>query len=342
MTKEELYYGMLSLLATEYDENTTDYVEHVRSLFEKYREIINRLDAKDRPLNYARSLQDANNSIETLLQAINFYYAGLYIQAYESIKDHLDQCKHIYCYLGGIFFRMRVAENRVALPQEEIFHIPFDKRAFIATERYSSPGLPCLYLGSTCYTCWKELSEPELQDTYVSAFKGEQINKYLNMTAPVLKTWNDNNEKTANAVFNHDIAIFPYIISSMVKVANRNASFKPEYIVPQLVMHWVIERYYSGIDSKKDQLIGVAYTSVFFDPSSEHGVLLNRNIAIPAYVGSNKYYSDLLRDRYSFSNPVCMLSLKNKLAVSNPYTSYFILDKELSDDTLFPRYKLMC
>lgn len=44
----------------------------------------------------------------------------------------------------------------------DMFHVPFEKRHLIPTSRFSLPGLPCLYLANSIYTCWEELDRPNL------------------------------------------------------------------------------------------------------------------------------------------------------------------------------------
>ncbi|WP_052675768.1 hypothetical protein [Paenibacillus sp. IHBB 10380] len=55
----------------------------------------------------------------------------------------------------------RVGSNH-SLTRQEMFHIPFELKGRAATQRYSIPGLPSLYLGSSCYICWEELHRPDL------------------------------------------------------------------------------------------------------------------------------------------------------------------------------------
>ena len=43
----------------------------------------------------------------------------------------------------------------------EMFHIKYELRGKVQTQRCSFPGLPCLYLGCSSYVCWLELNRPQ-------------------------------------------------------------------------------------------------------------------------------------------------------------------------------------
>lgn len=50
----------------------------------------------------------------------------------------------------GILYRVRQTQTP-ALKAVDLFHIPFELRHLVATQRYSIPGLPCLYLAGSLY-----------------------------------------------------------------------------------------------------------------------------------------------------------------------------------------------
>ena len=56
------------------------------------------------------------------------------------------------------FFRCR--RNMQIMSRKEMLHVPLTKRSLISSNRFSLPGIPCLYIASTTYCCWKELEEP--------------------------------------------------------------------------------------------------------------------------------------------------------------------------------------
>ena len=51
-----------------------------------------------------------------------------------------------------------------------MFHIGLNNRSLVDSQRYSFPGLPCLYLASSAYTCWMELGRPSFDSFQVAMF----------------------------------------------------------------------------------------------------------------------------------------------------------------------------
>lgn len=50
-------------------------------------------------------------------------------------------------------------------------------RERIGSQRFSVPGVPCLYLGKSVYTCWRELGQPNDSEFYVSRARiNDEIN----------------------------------------------------------------------------------------------------------------------------------------------------------------------
>ena len=65
-----------------------------------------------------------------------------------------------------------------------MFHIPFNKRGKVETQRYSAPGYPCLYLGSSVNACWEELGQPRFDDMMVSRFVVKEAFPVLDLRMP--------------------------------------------------------------------------------------------------------------------------------------------------------------
>ena len=53
------------------------------------------------------------------------------------------------------------AETDFNLERKELFHIPYDKREYASSERFSVAGYPCLYLSSQYEICWCECHKPK-------------------------------------------------------------------------------------------------------------------------------------------------------------------------------------
>ncbi len=148
-------------------------------------------------------------------------------------SDHYDEMMRYEL----SFYRARVSSNK--LTAKEMFHIPFNKRGIISTQRFSIPGVPCLYLSTTSFGTWLELGMPKPESFQVSEYSLPSSIKVLNLCfqqhlingkSSYIETIEE--EKT----FNYAIEIFPLIIASSFTIGEENRCFKSEYIISQLIM----------------------------------------------------------------------------------------------------------
>ena len=66
-------------------------------------------------------------------------------------------------------YRARIHKNlEDDYSEREMNYIPFSKHEIVKSERYSFPGLPCLYLGASVYACLYELGKPNLDEIQVA------------------------------------------------------------------------------------------------------------------------------------------------------------------------------
>ena len=89
------------------------------------------------------------------------------------------------------FYRVRTKKKESSTnisEVEDMLHLPYDLREKAGNMRFSSQGLPGLYLGVNTYTCSKECRwDKETEELYASVFipneKGEKY-RILNLTIP--------------------------------------------------------------------------------------------------------------------------------------------------------------
>jgi hypothetical protein len=190
-------------------------------------------------------------------------------------------------------FRSRIAEPNVSLSKRDMSHIPFDQREKVGSQRFSTIGIPCLYLGGSSYICWLEAGRPADNTFNVSCFKPDNDLVILNLTAapsdflPILSG------KTAlsEAEFKHRLEklllTWPLTLACGLKVIDakeRTRKFKEEYIIPQLILQSLA----------KHKIDGVAYLSTNVSSPSlgtlETGALYKNifiNYAYPIYNNTN-------------------------------------------------------
>lgn len=120
-----------------------------------------------------------HESVSTFQKKISMmyeeYYLGHQNKAYELFKEAFEY------EIGKLpvkatlplepLYRARVNEGNVDYEKSEMFHIKYDLRSKVQTQRFSFPGLPCLYLGASSYVCWLELNRPHMDQFQVAEIK---------------------------------------------------------------------------------------------------------------------------------------------------------------------------
>lgn len=198
-------------------------------------------------------------------------------------------------------FRLRQA-NKIALTKSEIFHIPFEERHNVRSQRYSIPGLPCLYLGGSVYTCWRELGSPDLNVTlHVSRYECIREMKFVDISVnPYFYIKHSNPRRRETFLesysdhFKNSMELWPLIAACSIKVCHQGAPFKPEYIIPQMLLEW----------TKNNGLDGVRYFSTHISGEiSSDDPHWGCNFAIPVQTSETKGYCQTLKTKLRLTQP---------------------------------------
>ncbi|MBQ2823747.1 MAG: hypothetical protein IJF18_04135 [Oscillospiraceae bacterium] len=140
------------------------------------------------------------------------------------------------------FFRARLSDNVIDFPANEMLHIPFKKRSIVKSERFSIPGLPCLYLGNSSYACWIEMGCPADHRFNVSPIVLDNTQKVLNLTVTLGDLYQFNEKElewSKKQKDNYLLNILKLMILTFCtsyKVDEQNRNFKSEYIISQMIM----------------------------------------------------------------------------------------------------------
>lgn len=198
--------------------------------------------------------------INGINEAVEDYYAGRVFEATRVFNNAMDEMLYGYSGFhqvltiapGNTFYRARKKEPRKHFTRADLFHVPFEHRYLIRTNRYSIPGLPALYVGDTTYACWEEFDQPDINELWVSRYENRhELNVIELLRYEDFKTRFDKITKTAqnnkNALLYRYIATFPLNIACTIKVRLKDAAFKPEYIIPQLLLQYVEDHKIDGI-----------------------------------------------------------------------------------------------
>lgn len=251
------------------------------------------------------------------------------------------------------YYRMRVGSN-IAYSKNDIFHLPFSKRAKVNNQRYSIGGLPCLYLSNSVYVCWKELDEPKISDTQISRF--EQVDPGLRIldldTTPnslqiQLKdfylAFTDIHEPahlTYLGLAIGTLVSWPLLIACSLQVREPSEPFKQEYIIPQLLLQWVMRqpdvagiRYFSNKATVFPSKLFTKYSNYVFPPKSLAG----------DYCDSIRSWFKLTKPAVTGSLPLSGLTrdvLTEKTRPDNEQIDNFDGTGIRYDDTIYGRIEL--
>ena len=220
-------------------------------------------------------------------------------------------------------YRGRVGEEIYNL--SEMFHVPFNKRQYVATERYSIPGYPCLYLSGSIYGSWLELNKPSINNFYVSRYEVSERLKVLDLSLlprdiisgslgygnEYMKKYNIGEEIGIGEVILKYIYTWPIICASSFIIDEKNRTFKSEYILPQLLLQVI--RNFSD-ESNFVQFDGIKY----FSTKCQYGVNVQPNPIYINYVfisDNGKKYLDKSGNEYS-------KKLSHKFKLTPPANAY--------------------
>lgn len=266
-------------------------------------------------------------SISFINASIDAYYCGDFISATENIGWLIDELlknhKHLIIedlesnYIDveyAQWFRARVGDN-YPFEKKEMTHIPANKRGKIGSNRYTSNGIPCLYIGNSIYVCWEELRRPPIDELWVSRFWPTNSVKLLNLSITggdlinsqyCLKHVRGSEDAYKQAIIEF-FSLWILQSACSVKVKEKDRAFREEYIVPQLLTQTL----------KKHGLDGIMYFS-----TSVPKVYLNncswisKMIAIPAFDLNKSMFSEKIETHFSMSYPINLGMLQHHL-ISN-------------------------
>jgi len=211
-----------------------------------------------------------------LNETIELYYKGRFLEATSTFNKGMDEVLLYETSISAFrsiskdeinFYRARKNQN-IHFTKSDLFHIKFEERHLVSTNRFSAPGFPSLYLGGSTYVCWEEFDKHKLHDLWFSMFTNmrdldiiqiQRIEDFLfelvNYPSKKAVINNDPNE-VPFAYLRKYFLTFPLTIACSIKVKHPQANFKPEYIIPQLLLQYVtINKDIDGIKYPSTQVV---------------------------------------------------------------------------------------
>lgn len=250
------------------------FVEKVKQLDEASVEVLNhafdKLPAFNKPPKSFDFMRDVDELSKLVIEVLSDCYLCYPDVAFLKLKNffeaddcyYLNMLPQLQMHQGTLY---RIRKGSFDKTKDgEMFHIPFEKRHLVDSQRYSIPGYPILYLAGSLFTAWCEMEKPELCGLSFAEFKFKNEERFVDLGYPYLST--------AIWEWYSLFVMYPLLIACMVRVKNPSAPFKPEYIMPQLMTKLVRE--YDG------RFTGIAYMSNKLPESYPINSILSRNLAI--------------------------------------------------------------
>lgn len=207
-----------------------------------------------------------------LILVLREYYLGQHTSAYELFTESMSLLNLSSLYSSLLpeqkLYRARKKGKQTHFNKMDFYHIPFEKRVKVSSQRYSFPGLPCVYMGSSIDVCLLELggcrnslAVAELQVVPNKSFY------LLDLTGIFNKPAEQMNLAEQNDFF--ELLPLIYLCSTRINEDVRNDNvpllttkdknyFRPDYIIPQLLLEYMLDK----TAWKEKTIIGIQYYSV--------------------------------------------------------------------------------
>jgi len=275
--------------------------------------------------------------IKAINNSVSNYYDGFTYKAYDGFSTSLNNIIEFhnnvalsYVEPNETFYKIRVDKSLSLKSREDNFHIPFNFRHFCATQRYSIPGIPSIYLGSTSYLSYEELGRPSIETSYISRFETKKLIRIIEIQT----IYNFIDSYDGGEVIDRFknvlryLILFPLYFTTTIRVVETASSFKTEYIIPQLLMQFI------GASNKDDDAIrGVKFPSskLNYVTSDDHR---HFSYVFPIVKSNKSGFCGYLSSVFHLSKPKLISDTLGKTEVDVNLGSYEHSDFDTLDKTL--------
>lgn len=249
--------------------------------------------------NLENIIEKQQDFIDGIIQTIDLYYEGKPASAYNKFKEIIEKRKVGFKTMLSIdnykinqnFYRIRTSNENFPFNNYQMFHISFENRGKVSTQRYSIPGFPSLYLSKTLYVAWEELNRPNINDFQAIRLINKKEITYLDLTSQNIDI---SSEEVMPSTYKY-VMTFPLILACSIKVKNSNDIFKPEYIIPQILLQWIREN---------DKIDAIKYSSTHIKKSEIklEGDLYN--LVMPVKENKDKGLCSILSNKFETTEAI--------------------------------------
>lgn len=310
-----------------------DFLRDFQKTLDRYFNMVSCLE------NVTENIKDEiKNLCNQLVNVLNHYYDGRKGEAFNEFSTIMNGTTDTLGLFSSIdsvdinpeefYYRTRERKPGVEFSIQDMFHIPLNKRGIVSTQRYSSLGYPCLYLGNSIYSCWEEMRRPIFNNLMFSAYKVKYTFRVFDMRIP-------SDSDYASEVLVQTIRRLPLVLACSFIVKNPSDVFKPEYVIPQMLIETIIcnNRKITQCEKSRidpDVIWGFIYTSTHISKDFPYGRHFLENIVLPVIESNNpSNYCHCLASLFDISQPLCYEyeSLKE-----NTSRIFWEIDEEKTDE----------
>lgn len=271
-----------------------------RALEKELNSIVNKIKfMPDGVFDKEARIKNINEFKGILLQTVTLYYHGKSGDAYKLLTEILSEKVANYKFRfvksiikGTTLFRARIEQpdQIYTFDRDAMFHIPFECRTKVKNNRFSISGLPCLYMCGSAYTCWLELEKPTLDRLTISSMCVSDNIKVFDLC----KIYDDYISNPQDFIANYGEFLLLLCACSFV-VKNKHDEFKPEYIVPQFIMQWLLDNKY--------EIKGIKYYTIHTQVNHLHPRLYS-NYVFPVVEINDKGFCHFLKSKFEIQRIV--------------------------------------
>ena len=279
---------------------------------------------------------------ELIKDVLTNYYSGDIVLAYTMIERLIKEYKRngiIFSKLSKsysfnyyvienrkwdhfLFYRARVGDISNENKEDVLKHTPFDKISKIGSNRFSIPGQPCLYLGSTSYDCWIEMGRPDDREFNVGCILLKKDYEIINLSTDIwvfleaMKRLKEQADK--------EMIFKSYLLSQITSfcVDEDNRNFKSEYVISQLI----------SLACKSNTINGISYISKRVS-TNEFGRNICMNLALFIPYEQGVKYSKSMISEMKIGTPI-NYAYFNKLKRASLNLSFEPLPYELKQGAI--------
>ena len=317
---------------------TGDFFAAFRDSLVHYAETIDEFSDPDFTIDTRSLHSNVKDFCLSLVESVQFLLDGSPSRAFSRLTEGMLPLRDIFLSevfntsimptLSG-FYRIRTFEKPPGnLSCNDLFHVPFSARHKIRSERFSISGYPCLYLGSSSVICWHEMGRPKANHSAIVRYETSNDSStsviYLayhpNRTPQAIRgfarspLWRENPIVPVK-VLSSILLIYPLVLACHFSVLHPIDPFKPEYIIPQLALQWILS---------ETRIQGLCFvsTQVEFDKVP---LPLSLNYVFPVPSAEKEYRN--FRDRFHSSIPFIPTkrNLDSNWRTTQPEGRYFNL-----------------